>query len=119
MISQLVRAAVDNASIRILAQGELSAASLDRIQALLQDEEKEPLLLNGLRGQRAMLDGFMNAVQVGDVKFSQVHPDKRLSPDTDVGIRLWDVSARRQSAWLLKLPGPPGMAAVRKAANSK
>jgi hypothetical protein len=76
MISMFVRMAIRQLALRqiehVLAQGQASEASLAAIQHLLEEEEKEPLLLIGLRGERAVDDGFMQALQNGDISSSQL-----------------------------------------------
>jgi hypothetical protein len=71
LISALVRLAIRNMSIRsaerVLAQGEVAETGLAKLQALLVQEEKEPLLLNGLRGERAAVDLFLQGLDNGTI----------------------------------------------------
>jgi hypothetical protein len=71
LISVLVRLAVRQLALqameRTLAQGHLSDAALARRQKLLQDEGSQPLLLVGLRGERAGLDRLMANIEQGKV----------------------------------------------------
>src|SRR5207249_10305703 len=72
LISQLVRMAIralSHRSIeRSLALGEASEAALTALQQLLEDDEAEPLLLYGARGERALIDHYMQAAQLGQIK---------------------------------------------------
>jgi hypothetical protein len=74
-ISMLVRVAIRRIAVtkleRILAQGEPSEKSLADLQGLLEESEKDPLLLIGARGERAMGDGFLLSIQNGDTPASQ------------------------------------------------
>jgi ABC-type transport system involved in multi-copper enzyme maturation permease subunit len=71
MISMLVRLACRGVALgrieRTLAQGEPSEEALAALQQLLEMEETEPLLLIGARGERAMFDRFLDALESGDV----------------------------------------------------
>ena len=71
MISMLVRLACRGVALgrieRTLAQGEPSEEALAALQHLLEKEEAEPLLLIGVRGERAMFDRFLDAVEAGDI----------------------------------------------------
>jgi hypothetical protein len=71
LISQLVRMACLRLALakaeRVLAQGEPSEGALASLQEQLTEEEKEPILLIGMRGDRAMRDQFMVAVQTGQL----------------------------------------------------
>jgi hypothetical protein len=59
-ITQLLRIAVETVSVRsiehVLAFGEPSEESLASIQGALEIEESQPMLLQALRGERAMLN---------------------------------------------------------------
>jgi ABC-type transport system involved in multi-copper enzyme maturation permease subunit len=50
---------------RVLAQGRPSESALAALQNLLDDEERQPLLLIAMRGKRALDDRFMESVQRG------------------------------------------------------
>jgi hypothetical protein len=75
-ISMLVRIAIRAITLRklerVLAQGELPEAALARMQRLLEEDEPVPVFLIGARGERGMMDGFLEAVQRGDVKVTDV-----------------------------------------------
>ncbi len=59
IISQLVRIALDLEAVqiaqRVIGQGEATDAALARLQTLFLDEMAQPLVLHGLRGERATL----------------------------------------------------------------
>jgi hypothetical protein len=57
---------------RTLGQGEASEAALATIQRLLETEAAEPLLLMGLRWDRAGTDRFMEAIANGQLHESQL-----------------------------------------------
>jgi hypothetical protein len=76
MISMLVRVALDFVALekvqRTLAQGEASEAALAQLQALLEKEVAEPLLLNAARGERAGAERLMQALENGDISLEQL-----------------------------------------------
>jgi hypothetical protein len=76
LISQLVRIAIDTLTVarieRILGQGEPPPADLLAVQHAVEQEAEEPLLYYGLRGERAMVDGFLENVQKGEVSFREM-----------------------------------------------
>jgi hypothetical protein len=55
-----------------LALGKARSTSLAALQRLLEEEEKEPLFLNGLRGARGCQDALMEGIANGDVGPAQV-----------------------------------------------
>ena len=57
---------------RVLAQGEVPEETLARMQHLLEEDESKPLLLYAFRGERAMRDQIVEAVQQGRLKFSDL-----------------------------------------------
>jgi hypothetical protein len=72
LVAHLVRIACRHLTVvtieRILAQGQPSESALRASQQLLEDEEQQPLLLYGLRGQRAWLHEQMGWMEAGDLK---------------------------------------------------
>jgi hypothetical protein len=72
LVSQLVRMAIRaifcGSLERVLAQGEPPAAALAALQPLVEDEAEAPLVLIGVRGERAGMDRFLEALQKGEVK---------------------------------------------------
>jgi len=69
LISTLMRIATNgiahNALERSLAQGQPRDESMRVLQRLLEDEEKEPILLYGIRGERACWDRVLERLQNG------------------------------------------------------
>ena len=74
LISQLVRIAIGSVAMnsmrRVLGQGEPSEAALIRLQALVADERGQPVLLHGMRGERATLIEVIRRVGAGEVPIS-------------------------------------------------
>ena len=74
MISQLVRFAIGqvamNTTRRVLAQGEPSDAALARLQDLVLDEQEQPLLLYGVRGERAGFIEMVRRIRDGEIPIS-------------------------------------------------
>jgi hypothetical protein len=52
---------------RALAQGEPSEPALAAVQRLLEEEEKEPLLLIARRGERALIHQFLQVAEAGRI----------------------------------------------------
>jgi hypothetical protein len=75
LISLLVRIAIRGVALRkverILAQGQLTDASLAAFQRFLEEEAAAPLLLIGVRGERGIMDGLMQAIQNGDLSVAR------------------------------------------------
>ncbi len=71
LISMLVRIAVDGITLssveRTLSLGEAPAAPLEELQRLLTQEEAEPLLYTGLRGERAAYHDMIEKLRNGTV----------------------------------------------------
>lgn len=57
---------------RVLAHGQPSAAALELMQSSLDAEEGEPLLVFGIRGERAIVDRFLSAVDSGEFTRTQL-----------------------------------------------
>jgi hypothetical protein len=72
LISQLMRIVCRTMAVtgieRALAQGQPSEAALAAVQQLLEQDEPEPLLLVGLRGERGGYDHLMEGLQNGEIK---------------------------------------------------
>jgi hypothetical protein len=70
-VSQLIRVACTGVALksveRSLAQGEPSEAALVALGRLLEDEEAQPLLRIALRGERAGVERFIQALRSGSV----------------------------------------------------
>jgi hypothetical protein len=76
LISVLVRIAIRARAIkkleRVLAQGEPPAEALANLQRRFEEEEAEAILAQGARGERALLDRMMRALQRGELTYAQV-----------------------------------------------
>ena len=76
LISQLVREAEEHVAIEAieqsLAQGEASDAALAATQAALAAEADAPLLLNGLRGERALFNDVLDKLATGVVHIQEL-----------------------------------------------
>ncbi len=72
LITQLVREAIESVSIwsieHVLAFGEPSEPELAAIQALLEDEEKQPLFRYGIRGERGALNDLYARLASGELE---------------------------------------------------
>ncbi len=100
VFSQLTRSACDAAVFRTiertLAQGEPSAWGLVAIQKALEEEAEEPLFLFATRGERAGMDGMMEAFQRGEIKPSDIVAAFGLRVDAGFGSvleLLWTTTA--------------------------
>jgi ABC-type transport system involved in multi-copper enzyme maturation permease subunit len=75
IISMLVRTGVLGLGIgsveRTLAQGEPGEGAMRALQQLLEEEEKEPLFLIGLRGERANWDHVLEHFEKGKAKIKE------------------------------------------------
>jgi hypothetical protein len=84
LISQLVRIALGDMAIkstcRVLAWGEPSEATLARLQAVVLDEWRQPLLLYALRGDRAQYNELIRRIAAGKVPVSALS-DQNWKPD--------------------------------------
>jgi hypothetical protein len=102
-VSMLVRIAVDQIAVRkierVLAQGQASEKALAELQKLIEQEAAEPLFLNAARGERAMMDGLLQAIKSGLVPINQL---KGLvggggKPGDFESLELWLPGALKQS----------------------
>jgi hypothetical protein len=104
LISVLVRLAIRSVAIRAvertLAQGQPTEAGLAQAQALLMQEEAEDLLLNGLRGERAALDLFWEAMDRGDINAQQTRGLLGMGPATSKSG--WDWLDETMAAWTVE-----------------
>jgi hypothetical protein len=77
-LSQLVRISVTSVALsaveRILGQGEPPSAALETLQAVLEREAREPILLYMARGERAGQYHLYKGMMDGDVRLSSVAP---------------------------------------------
>jgi hypothetical protein len=83
-VSQLIRIACAikacRAVERLLAHAEVSEEDLARLQHAFEEEAKNPDLLIGVRGDRAMVHGLFDAIESGDVFLTQALADRPTSP---------------------------------------
>jgi hypothetical protein len=83
-ISQLVRVALGEVAMsgtrRVLGQGEPSDAALAQLEALILDELDQPLLVHGLRGERATLTELIRRIGTGEVPISALS-DQKFDPN--------------------------------------
>jgi hypothetical protein len=74
LISHLVRIAITNVALkavsRVLGQGEPTDAALARMQELLLDELKQPLLVIGVKGERALSAETIRRIAAGELPAS-------------------------------------------------
>lgn len=79
LISQYVRIAIGSVAMattnRVLALGEPSDTALARLQALVLDEMRKPLIVYGLRGERAVNTELIRRVGTGEVPISALTGD--------------------------------------------
>jgi hypothetical protein len=115
MVSLLIRIACRAVPVgqaeRVLAQGEPSEATLQRLQGLLEREDSEPLLLNALRGERARIDRFMEGLAAGRVMLSEdalkesaslAGEDARAAADRLALMRWWPGAGALERAAMLR-----------------
>jgi hypothetical protein len=76
LISQLIRVAIRKVTLgdleRILAQGEPPEEALAEFQRRLEEDEKDNLFLVGVRGERGLLDGFLEVIQRRDMTHAEM-----------------------------------------------
>jgi hypothetical protein len=106
LISQLIRLACQAQAVRtlerVLAQGEPSADELKKMQELLELEAAEPVLLIGVRGERAQLHELMNGLKSGRVTLSDATGGFR-NEGRGIADALGGKMARGSQARLLRL----------------
>jgi hypothetical protein len=92
LISMLVRIAIGrvamNSARRVLGQGEPSDEALARLQALLLDEIRQPLLLRGVKGERASMFEMIRRVGAGEIPIGALSGDWK-PDDTRFAIAPW------------------------------
>ena len=62
---------------RVLAQGEPSDEVLARFQALVQNELSQPLLLQGIKGERGMMDEIIRRIADSELPISSLNNNPR------------------------------------------
>jgi hypothetical protein len=96
-ISQLIRMVIRGLAVaeveRTLAQTEPAPAALQELQRLLEREEAAPVMQMVTRGERAGYDRLMEAVQAGDVSYSNLLSNLRLVSGIIGASPIKDVSA--------------------------
>jgi hypothetical protein len=94
LMSVLVRTAIGQGALRsarrVLAQGEPSDVALARFQALVDDELAQPLLLQGMKGERAALDDVTRKIAAGEVRFTDHGAESANSDHTAAFVWPWD-----------------------------
>jgi hypothetical protein len=74
LVSAMARLALDSLAIssiqRVLGQGEPSDAALAQLEALILDENAQPIFLTAANSERAMLDELIHRVEEGKVPLS-------------------------------------------------
>jgi hypothetical protein len=77
LIAQVVRSWTGELAVHsvecVLAQGEPSEAALAQMQSLVLDELAEPILLHGMRGERATSTELIRRIGAGEVPSSTVY----------------------------------------------
>jgi hypothetical protein len=98
LISHIVRVAIGESALestrRVLAQGEASDAVLARLEDLMLDEMAQPLLLAGIKGERAILAEIIRRLGAGEIPISALsdrRPLNRQDPPGEVAPwgKLW------------------------------
>jgi ABC-type transport system involved in multi-copper enzyme maturation permease subunit len=100
LISQLIRMAGRKVAVealeRALAQGAPSESELVRLQRMLEEEEREPLLIRAYRSERAFFHETMEQIRSGKLKVSQFAPG---GPAQDLALA---ASAKTAHPWGLR-----------------
>jgi hypothetical protein len=95
LISQLARISIGvvamRSACRVLAQGEPSDWALARLQDVVLDEFDQPLLLYGLRGERAISTELIRRVGAGEIPIGALgDTDSKFDPDgTRTAVSPW------------------------------
>lgn len=93
LISQLVRVAIGEVAMsttrRVIGQGEPSDAALSRLQAVVLDELDQPLLLYGMKGERATLTELIRRIGAGEVPLAALSDEKFDRSDVHEDIGPW------------------------------
>jgi hypothetical protein len=109
LISQLVRAGIGitaiKATLRTLGQGEPSDHALAGIQSLVLDELSQPLLLHGLKGERAMITELIRRVGAGElpvrsISFAKLDSNGPLAPTAPWGKLLYQYQQSAALEWM-------------------
>ncbi len=107
LISLLIRVACNAAAVavleRALAQGEPSARELEAVQALLEKEAAEPLLVRASRGERAGLHKLVGAMSRREVSLSAAVGGVPSSLERRLADAAGPTLARRSHAPMLRI----------------
>jgi hypothetical protein len=95
LISHLVRIAITSvafkATSRVLAQGDPTDAALARMQELLLDELKQPLLVIGVKGERALSAETIRRIAAGEIAVSELSDSAgRSRTDRPAAVAPWE-----------------------------
>jgi hypothetical protein len=95
LISHLVRIAITNVALkatsRVLGQGDPSDAALARMQELLLDELNQPLLVIGVKGERALSAETIRRVAAGEIAVSELSDSAgRSRTDAPAAVAPWE-----------------------------
>jgi hypothetical protein len=114
LISQMVRMVCRGVALsrtqRVLAQGEPSDDALREMQRLLEQEEPEPLLLYGARGERGGMDRLLELLQTNKSKLTPRQlvdlaglsgSDQTFAPMESLALMM-PVAVKRQRAAMLR-----------------
>ena len=109
-ISAIVRISICSVAVkaieRALAQGSASDHALARVQADLSEVLLDPIFVNGMRGERAVLDELLRRFQADEVPLLDINSGMRIP---DIGLtapwgRLWYDHQRAVGlAWMNEL----------------
>ncbi len=81
LICQIVRMSIVEVglrtTLRVLGQGEPSDAALARLQSAIRDELDQPLLLYGVKGERAGMDEMIRRIGAGVIPVSALSDERR------------------------------------------
>jgi hypothetical protein len=95
--------AIDSAQ-RVLGQGEASDAVIEKLQALVLDEISQPLLLFGIRGERATLDELVRRIRDAEIPLSVLGevaaPGKTVPPVSSWGKLSFDIQRAVGLEWM-------------------
>jgi hypothetical protein len=111
LISGLVRVAIGNVALtsarRVLAQGEPSDATLAKLQDVVLDELAQPILLQGVRGERAALDELIRRIRDAEISIESLadnrKPNEPIPPVSPWGKLSFDNQRALSLEWMNEL----------------
>ena len=90
LISQLVRTAIVLSAldtiVRVLGVSEPSDKALSELQSLIEDELEEPTFLQGLKGERSILEDVLHKLETGELDSKELSDDANSNPMTQRGL---------------------------------